>query len=582
MLFDDPSQARPRQARAGGRALVRAFGMVGPLAAALSLQVGTVSAAEPNAAGKPVIACAGNEKLLATYLQMHKVLFTDRDGARVEEFYAPQIISHNSDAGGSGARTVPSSFLANMWINSRKNDPERRLDDELIICAGDYVIVRTQLSGRDNTGMAPNPPTGKPYSVSAIDIYRFDKGRVVERWGNSDLVSAYRQIGYTFVPPPAAAPSAAPASPPAAPAPPRPPAAAQGLPINMPAKPFGELPHPPAPDYAEPRAWAALPDRRDAADVVPENDAFGDRQAKAAVDVFYIHPTTYRSAASWNQPLDDAATNDWTDESVIARQAAVFNACCRVFAPRYRQATAAAVGAPPAMRALEAYEFAWQDVRAAFLYYMKHWNAGRPFIIAGHSQGASHIERWFRDFGADPAYRRQLVAVYAIGIPFAERALRELGGGVKVCATPDATGCLVSWNAFDRAGDPSGYLAGASGRFRQRYGTDEGSAVTCVNPLTFAVGETAAMPVRNLGSLPARRGVGLADALARNLPLPATETGRIGAACEGGVLRVDGVPKEGYAIMPLPGGMLHFNEFDLFYQNIRANAVARSAAFLAR
>ena len=50
---------------------------------------------------------------------------------------------------------------------------------------------------------------------------------------------------------------------------------------------------------------------------------------------------------------------------------------------------------------------------------------------------------------------------------------------------------------------------------------------------------------------------------------------------EGGVLRVEGVPREGYAIVPLPGGMLHFNDFDLFYANIRANAVARSAAFKA-
>jgi hypothetical protein len=34
--------------------------------------------------------------------------------------------------------------------------------------------------------------------------------------------------------------------------------------------------------------------------------------------------------------------------------------------------------------------------------------------------------------------------------------------------------------------------------------------------------------------------------------------------------------------VPLPNGLLHFNEFDLFYQNIRANAVARSAAFRKR
>lgn len=89
-------------------------------------------------------------------------------------------------------------------------------------------------------------------------------------------------------------------------------AGAQGLSIPVPVKPFGELPNPPPPDYSQPASWAALPDRADAADVVPENDPFGDRQASAAVDVFYIHPTTYRETAYWNQPIDDANTNAWT------------------------------------------------------------------------------------------------------------------------------------------------------------------------------------------------------------------------------------------------------------------------------
>ena len=34
--------------------------------------------------------------------------------------------------------------------------------------------------------------------------------------------------------------------------------------------------------------------------------------------------------------------------------------------------------------------------------------------------------------------------------------------------------------------------------------------------------------------------------------------------------------------MPLPGGSLHFNDYDLFFQNIRVNAVVRSEAFLRR
>ena len=71
--------------------------------------------------------CKGNEKNLNTYLQMHKVLFMDRDSSRVGEFYAPEIKSHNNDAGGPGSM-VKNSHLAAMWDRSKKYDPERVLD----------------------------------------------------------------------------------------------------------------------------------------------------------------------------------------------------------------------------------------------------------------------------------------------------------------------------------------------------------------------------------------------------------------------------------------------------------------------
>ena len=85
-------------------------------------------------------------------------------------------------------------------------------------------------------------------------------------------------------------------------------------------------------------SWAALPDREDAADVVPSGDV-QDLQASAAVDVFFVHPTTFFGTANWNQPLDDASTNQLTDMFVLRSQASVFNSCCRIYAPRYRQAT---------------------------------------------------------------------------------------------------------------------------------------------------------------------------------------------------------------------------------------------------
>lgn len=159
-----------------------------------------VAALAAPASAAPTIVCDAENPNLKTYLQMWKILFMDRDGSRAGEFYAPEIKSHNNDAGGGGGMVKPEQ-LAKMWEMSKKNNPERVLDDELIICAGDYVVVRTTIRSTDNTGVDGHPPTKKPYTATATDTYRFKDGKVVERWGNADVIHIYRQLGYTLAPP---------------------------------------------------------------------------------------------------------------------------------------------------------------------------------------------------------------------------------------------------------------------------------------------------------------------------------------------------------------------------------------------
>ena len=194
----------------------------------LATSAAPLPAADGAAARGPTIACQANDRNLQTYQQIHKILFMDRDASRVGEFYAPEVISHNQDSGGSTTFKVKSAQMGAMWTASKRNNPERVLADDLIVCANDYVIVRTMIHSSDRIGIDGNPPTGKPYVISGIDIYRFENGKVVERWGNADLVSMYQQIGYSLTPPTVKAAVAIPAASAAPVAPAAPRAAAPG------------------------------------------------------------------------------------------------------------------------------------------------------------------------------------------------------------------------------------------------------------------------------------------------------------------------------------------------------------------
>jgi len=82
---------------------------------------------------------------------------------------------------------------------------------------------------------------------------------------------------------------------------------------HAPDGPFDAAKAPPAPDYGQAANWAATPETSsDPSDVAPLNVALAD-PASAAVDVFFIHPTSFFSNTMWNASLGDATTNRRTD-----------------------------------------------------------------------------------------------------------------------------------------------------------------------------------------------------------------------------------------------------------------------------
>lgn len=306
---------------------------------------------------------------------------------------------------------------------------------------------------------------------------------------------------------------------------------------------YVDAPPPERPDYHNPAHWAALPDRDDLTDTVPVGE-YTNIQATASVDVFFIHPTTYYSPDSWNQPLDNSVANDITDRAVMQGQASVFNGCCRVYAPRYRQATLYSFydnsdSGPQAL------DLAYTDVVTAFRYYIEHFNSGRPFVLAAHSQGSRHAHLLMADEIAETSLADRLVAAYPVGFGL------DGTNGVPVCQTATETGCQVTWNSVGP--EVATPLAAPEH--------------ICVNPLSWRTDTTHVGHDANLGAVSFR---------VENVP----EQGVADAQCRDGNLVVSEIRSEHYELRPFGRDNYHIYDYALFYLNIRENVETRVDAFL--
>jgi Protein of unknown function (DUF3089) len=326
---------------------------------------------------------------------------------------------------------------------------------------------------------------------------------------------------------------------------------------------------PPAPDYSQPAAWAAWPGRPSDANLVAPGLVDAGLPEKEKVDVFFIHPTTYLSGSAANARFDEpGAPATRISHGVLRFQASVFNACCRIYAPRYRQANISAFQSRNALQSEAQFELAYGDVLRAFDHFLAHENHGRPFIIASHSQGSLHAMRLLQERIAGTPAQRQLIAAYVIGY---EVPLDIEARGVPICRSATQTGCLIGWNTMKESADDSRHAQSRLIWLAGRYQPMGERSRVCVNPLNWTLGGSAAAAL-NVGALP---GVPPESAL---LPPIA---GLTGAHCDGGALRI-AIPlaqRRGFADALTLAGSYHVFDYNIFYSNIRVNARERIRAF---
>lgn len=221
--------------------------------------------------------------------------------------------------------------------------------------------------------------------------------------------------------------------------------------------PYDKQSVPPTPDYSDVTNW-----------YMPDSMNIGHD-----VDVFYVTPTCTSDAISivgdtyHNMDVNDTnqrkACNNAT---VLGRR--VFADSCNFYSPYYRQISMESWMLGDEV-INERFTTAYDDVERAFDYYINNLNQGRPFILAGHSQGAKCVIELLKNKINDTTVKL-LVAAYPIGFPVKEVDVKA-SKYLKHAKDSVDVGTFISFCSVSDKEAMSPVLSGAS---------------HCINPFTWS------------------------------------------------------------------------------------------------
>ena len=274
------------------------------------------------------------------------------------------------------------------------------------------------------------------------------------------------------------------------------------------------------------------------------------------VDIFFVCPTTWQKISS-DEPrfckIDDPIMIEGA-KTALNSQASVFKPIGNIYAPYYEQLDLSQVDREKLVATIPT-----SDITAAFDYYIKHYNNGRPFILAGHSQGSNVLANLLSGYLKEhPEVYKKMIAAYIIGYPITEEYL-EQNPHLKFAQGPDDTGVIISFNTQSPGAEGPNPLAVPGAKV--------------INPITWTTDETLATAEQNLGSM-------LLDKDKNLIPAGKYADARVDNAKGVLICSTADVDKLAPGNALLGKGIYHSCNYAFYYSNIRQNAAKRTEIFL--
>ena len=111
----------------------------------------------------------------------------------IDEVVSPDFVEHEGFPGLGTDRQGVKDFFT--MFRTAFPDMKFAIDDMLE--DGDKIVVRATMTGTHKGEFMGIAPTGKSISVQAIDIVRFENGKVTDHWGVTDTAGMMEQLGAT-------------------------------------------------------------------------------------------------------------------------------------------------------------------------------------------------------------------------------------------------------------------------------------------------------------------------------------------------------------------------------------------------
>jgi steroid delta-isomerase-like uncharacterized protein len=132
-------------------------------------------------------------------IEEHKTLvhravdaFNQGDWDAIDRLFAPDYVDH--DRSRADLPSGPAG-VKQAWAGFRAAFPDLHTTIDDLVAEGDKVAVRGSIRGTHQGELMGIPPTGRPVTVTLIDVNRVEDGQLVERWAEADMLGMLQQLG---------------------------------------------------------------------------------------------------------------------------------------------------------------------------------------------------------------------------------------------------------------------------------------------------------------------------------------------------------------------------------------------------